>query len=231
MLTKDFFTKLLGLNSSWQVEDISVNLALEEIYIDINYISNIYQDPITQEQYKLYDLSPLREWRHIDTLQYKTYLRCRLPRIIDANKKIKQVSPPWASKHNRYTHLFEERVIKLLLACRNQTKTSQLMRCGFNVVNRIIHQATKRGLDRREISYVKNIGIDEKSYKKGHNYASVLTDSDLGIILDIEEGRTLESTENLLNKVFKTKDKLDSIETISMDMWESYINTSEKMLP
>ena len=46
---------------------------------------------------------------------------------------------------------FESAVINLLKATRNQTKTAELMRCGFNVVNRIIHRSVERG-EKKEIT-------------------------------------------------------------------------------
>ena len=47
-------------------------------------------------------------------------------------------------------YLFETHVIDWLLATKNQTKTPQMLRCGFNLVNRIIHLAGQRGIERRD---------------------------------------------------------------------------------
>lgn len=45
--------------------------------------------------------------------------------------------------------LFERLTIDLLKATKNQTQTAKLLRCGFNVVNRIIHSSVRRGMKRR----------------------------------------------------------------------------------
>jgi transposase len=98
--------------------------------------------------------------------------------------------------------LCEHAIIDLLLVTKNQTKTAELMRCGFNVINRVIHLSTERGMSRRNLSDLpfEHLSIDEKSFKKGHKYVSVLSHPRSGIIIDIEDGRTKESVRALLDK-------------------------------
>jgi transposase len=165
-------------------------------------------------------------------MQYKTYISCRLPRYKDSTGKIKTIIPPWASKHERHTYLFERAAIDLLRATKNQTKTSEIMRCGFNIINRIMHLSTERGLARRDISKgnFEHLSIDEKSFKKGHNYVTVLSQPKKGYILDVEESRTKEATKKLINKTL-TKQQQKKVKTISLDMWKAYITVSKEMLP
>ncbi|MEB2783159.1 hypothetical protein [Algoriphagus persicinus] len=78
---------------------------------------------------------------------------------------------------------FEHAVIDLLKASKNQTKTAQLMRCGFNIVNWIMQLCTERGMNRRNYSEVtfEHLSIDDKSFKKGHNYITVLSPLHLAV--------------------------------------------------
>jgi len=106
------------------------------------------------------------------------------------------------------------------------------MRCGFNVVNRIIHISTERGLERRNLSELKfeHISIDEKSFKRGHKYVSVLSHPRSGCVIDIEDGRTKTSTRLLLDKSL-TPNQQKNIQTISMDMWKAYLSVAKERLP
>ncbi len=180
----------------------------------------------------IYDHASERTWRHLDTMQFKTYISCRLPRVKNRKGRILTTIPPWASKHERHTYLFEKAAIDLLQATKNQTKTAELMRCGFNVINRIMHISTERGLKRRDISEIEfeHLSIDEKSFKKGHKYVSVLSHPRSGCIIDVEEDRTKEAVRNLLDNSL-TKEQQNKVETISMDMWKTYITVSEERLP
>ena len=127
--------------------------------------------------------------------------------------------------------MFEHSVINTLIASKNQTKTAELLQCSFALVNRIIHNSTRRGLERRnENTIYKQYSIDEKSFKKGHNYVSVLSNPLIGHIIDISEGRTKASCKDLINRNLSSIQK-EKVEQISVDMWEAFINTVKEILP
>ncbi|REG82294.1 ISL3 family transposase [Algoriphagus antarcticus] len=232
MFTENFFTRILDLEDGWAVESVDTDFSKEEISIHIVCLSEQLEDTQTGELCKIYDHAPARKWRHLDTMQYKTYIKCELPRIITSEGKVKTVQPNWASGYERHTFLFEHAVIDLLKASKNQTKTAQIMRCGFNVVNRIMHLSTKRGMGRR--NYTKlifdQLSIDEKSFKKGHQYITVLSHPGSGCVLDVEEDRTKEACKSLFNRTL-TETQLGQVTTISMDMWPAYINSAQELLP
>src|SRR5699024_8929828 len=188
------------------------------------YVGKKEGHPDSKEMLSIYDHAPERKWRHLDTMQYKTYICCRLPRVKDKEGKVKTVTPPWASKHERHTFLFEQLAIDLLLATKNQTKTAEILRCGFNVINRIMYVSTERGLSRRDYKSHKfdHLSIDEKSFKSGHQYVSVLSSPKAGCVTDVAEGRTKESVRTLLDSAL-SKEQQESVQTISMDMWKAFI--------
>ena len=232
MFTENLFTKFLQLEQGWIVKSVETDLSEQEICIEISCILDHFLDDETGEICKFYDRAPVRSWRHLDTMQYKTFIKCQLPRIINSNGKVKTVQPNWASGYERHTYLFEHAVIDLLKASKNQTKTSKLMRCGFNVVNRIMHLSVKRGMDRRNYSELTfdYLSIDEKSFKKGHQYITVLSHPASGCVLDVEENRTKEACKKLLAKSLTTE-QLNKVSAISMDMWKAFIQTAQEILP
>ena len=178
----------------------------------------------------IYDHRPLRRWRHLDTMQFKTFVNCEVPRI-KSSKGVKTIKVPWADNYERHTYLFERLVIDLLKATKNQTQTANLLRCGFNVVNRIIHHAVERGMERRpKDATFTNLSLDEKSFRKGHSYVTVLSSPLAGCVIDIAEGRDMQATKTLLKSVIKPENR-DSVETVSVDMWKAYLNSVETILP
>jgi transposase len=128
--------------------------------------------------------------------------RCELPRIITSQGKIKTVQPNWASGYVRHTLPFEHAIIDLLKASKNQTKTAQIMRCGFKVVNRVMHLSTKRGMERRNYAelVLDQLSSDEKAFKNGHHYVTVLSHPGSGCVLDVEEHRTKEAYSHYLTE-------------------------------
>jgi transposase len=75
-----------------------------------------------------------------------------------------------------------------------------------------------------------DLSLDEKSFKKGHKYVSVLSHPRSGFIIAVEEDRTKQSVEKLFDKSM-TKQQQESVKTISLDMWKAYISTSKEKLP
>lgn len=232
MFTNQFFDLLLNLGDNWQVTNVTANYKTEEITIKIDYTGKEAECPNTLELCSIYDRAPERTWRHLDTMQFKTFISCCLPRVKNKDGKVVTVVPPWASKHERHTYLFEHAVIDLLKATKNQTKTAEIMRCGFNIINRILHISTERGLKRRNLNYLTfdHLSLDEKSFKKGHEYVSVLSHPSSGCVIDVSEGRTMESASKLIDKTLTTSQQ-NGVKTISMDMWQAYISVARKKLP
>jgi len=224
MFSESFFDLILNFGDEWKVTKVKLNTKTEEVDVYVEYLAN---NPMI----KIYDHAPIRRWRHLDTMQYKTYVNCQLPRIKDKKGKIKTLKSPWADNYQRHTYLFERIAIDVLQATKNQTKTAELLRCGFNVINKIIHSSVLRGLSRRPSNFVyKHLSIDEKSFKKGHKYVTVLSSPIAGLVIDVSEDRDTQSCKNLITKTI-SKDNLEHVETVSMDMWKPYMNAVNDTLP
>jgi transposase len=221
MRTENFFELLLEFGKEWKVKEVESVVESDEVDIYVEYVG----------KGKIHDFAPTRRWRHLDIMQYKTYINAALPRLKMSDGSVKTVTPPWADKHERHTFLFEIAVIETLLATKNQTSTMKLMRCSFDIVNRILHRATQRGLGRRnEEEIIEEIGIDEKSFRKGHRYASILSDTKGGRVLEVEENRTKKACRKLIEKGLTEKQK-GHVKRISMDMWEGFQVAAQEKLP
>ena len=53
---------------------------------------------------------------------------------------------------------------------------AKLLRLSWNSVHTIMARAVERGLERRDARAIAHLGIDEKSFGKGQDYVTVLTD-------------------------------------------------------
>ena len=220
MELRSFLDGLLNLGDYWEVTN--VELIEDDIFIHIDYKHKHWVDPETGEICPIYDYREERAWRHLDLLQFKTWIVCRVPRIrIDG--KVRTVDTPWATELDRHTLWFESWVIEVLQATKNQTKTANLLRMGFNQVNRIMHRAVQRGLSRRTLEGIVDLSLDEKSFRRGHYYVTVLSDPANGRVLTVTEDRTAEAAMEAFTTTFSPKE-LKQIQTVSMDMWKAYMH-------
>ena len=228
--SEQFFDLLLDLDANWRVTTVRSNYKDREVFIDIEHVGKQACCPKTFDLCGVYDLAPKRKWRHLDILDYKTYLVCRLPRVNNKQGKVITVKPPWGGSGVSFSSQFEEKVIDLLQATKNQTKTALLINCSFSMVNRIMHNSVERGMERRpeELEFT-NLSIDEKSFKRNHHYVTVLSTLLSGVVIDVCENRTKQACSKLLSEVLK--DKADNVQTVSVDMWKAYLESISDVLP
>ena len=191
----------------------------------IDFIVKKGESPILGDLYPIHDRRESRRWCHIDTLQFKTYINCRVPRVRTPSG-IKTITVPWADSFERHTYLFERLVIDLFSETKNQTATSKLLGTSFNVINRIIHLSVKRGLLRRDNTLtLSNLSIDKKSFRKGHSYVSVLSSPLIGIVVDIVENRDIKAVKQLIDRAIADVSK---VKTVTIDRWPAYLNTIKR---
>jgi transposase len=64
------------------------------------------------------------------------------------------------------------------------------------------------------------LSSDEKAFKNGHHYVTVLSHPGSGCVLDVEEHRTKEACKSSFNRIL-TETQLGQVTTISMDIRHS----------
>jgi transposase len=82
-------------------------------------------------------------------------------------------------------------------------------------------RVVKRGLARRESRPIEELAVDETSFQKRHEYVTVLTDRNSGTIIEILEDRKKATLKEWLEQ---NQDWLQAVRSVSMDMWEPFIN-------
>lgn len=92
-----------------------------------------------------------------------------------------------------------------------------------------MQRAVARGLSRREQQRPERLGIDETSFQKRHEYVTVMSDINRGIVVDVLEDRTQNTLAAALERL--GSDVLANLECIAMDMWHPYINAVTAVVP
>ena len=114
-MEEGFFDRLLCFPTYWIVEKIEHEEDTGKVFIYVKFDSSEYKAEHADLYFGLHDYNEYRTWRHLDILQYKTYIKAKLPRIKDKTGKINTLKPTWSSLNNRHSYLFEEKVIDTLL--------------------------------------------------------------------------------------------------------------------
>lgn len=224
------YSLLLGLVPPWLVVNVNLDTASRLVEIEVQWPSNHEVEcPECGRSCSIKDHREERKWRHLDTMQFQTIIKSRVPRSECREHGVKTVSVPWAGPNSRFTLLFERFAIDVMIAAKSIKNAAKLLGLSWDQVHLIQSRAVERGLSKRELDEIKYVGIDEKSFLKGHKYASLMVDIGGERVLDVVEDRTLEAANQLWAKLpAATRAGIDAV---SMDMWDAFMTSTKINAP
>jgi len=227
---EEHYALLLGIHSPWETSSVDLNMANSRVDIEIEYVDSTDACPECGTLCPKHDERKSRTWRHLDTMQFATYLHARLPRVKCKDHGVKTVSAPWTAKNSRFTLLFESFAIRVIKASRSIEEARKLLKLNWHQLEAIKRRAVERGLARRQASPIKYLGIDEKQFRSGHRYITNLVDLEQGRVLDVVEERKETSCKALLEQAL-TAEQREQVTAVALDMWKAFANAVEEVLP
>jgi len=227
-LTCELYKNIIGVQPPWMVTSVTQDDCSRKITVRLDYDpEKVIACPICAQRTKRYD-SRVRELRYLDTCQYETFLEVHVPRIKCIKDGVQQIQIPFAEKHSRFTSRFERAIIIWLKNSPIST-VAENFNLSWDEVNGIMERAVKRGLARRKEQPVYNIGIDETSYQKWHEYVTLIYDKDRDMVIDVLQDRKSETLEKWLKT--QGNSDLSQLQSITMDMWDAYIKAVKASIP
>jgi transposase len=152
----------------------------------------------------------------------------QVPRVTCSTHGVVTVKVPWAESKSGFTALYEALVLDWLKEASIQAVARQLS-LSWNAIAGIMQRAVTRGLARRPVASPTRIGVDETSFRKGHEYVTVVTDQKEGHVLHVAEDRKASSLTSYYDTL--TDGQKAGLESIAMDMWPAYINATLEQIP
>lgn len=170
----------------------------------------------------------LRRWRHLPTCQYRTILATEVPRVRCPEHGVKTLAVPWSEPGSGFTALLEAPVMDWL----REASTSAVARhldLTWDPVDGVRQRAVQRGLARRRLQGPRRLGVDETSFQKRHEYATVVADLDGGVVEHVADGRGKEALTAYWESF--SEQELAQIQTVAMDVWGAYIAATSDIVP
>ena len=214
------YQTLLGLGPPWQVTEVVVRHETEEVEVVVEWTGGHPVCPECGAEGRRHDDRP-RRWRHLDTMQYRTWLIAKLPRVRCATHGVRQVVVPWAETKSRFTARFEMLVIAWLLEA-SLAAVARQFGLSWSQVAGIQHRAVQRGLARRELRAPQAIGVDETSFQKRHEYVTVVNDLE-GNVLYVADGRDQRALDGFFEEL--GSEGCARLRRVAMDMAQPYIQS------
>jgi len=224
------YALLLGVGSPWEVKTVELKLPEKKVEIELGWQwGQSASCPECGRACALHDCAPERTWRHLDTMQFTTLIRARTPRANCPEHGVKTIQVPWAAPQGRFTLLFERFAVDVLLASASVSQACALLGISWDTAHEIMRRAVARGLEQRQLEGLKYLGMDEKNFKRGQSYITLLTDLEQSRVLDVVEERTRQAADQLWTTLSPAQKQ--AVEAVAVDMWEPFIQTIQQQVP
>jgi transposase len=228
MQDRQLYAQILGIGDPWRVTDVELQLAKGQVVVRIGRLdSSTLTCPVCDQVCPGYD-TQVRQWRHLDTCQYETILEAAVPRCACPEHGVKQVAVPWAERGSRFTALFERLAIDWMREV-GRTAVARRMRITWSESHGIMRRAVRRGLSRRKVENYPVLGVDEKSFQKGHEYVTMVNDLARHVVLYVGDDRTQASLDAFYDGL--TDAQKNAVEAVAMDMCQAYVSSTTSKLP
>ena len=224
------YGEILGVGKEWEVKKVAICHADRRLEAWVEWKKGRGQKcPECGKKSPGYDQMPERTWRHLDACGYVTLLHARVPRSECPKHGVLAQRPPWAEPGSRFTLAFEAYAIEVMLAARSVSAACKLLGMDWEAAQRIRERAVARGLKLRKLAEMKYLGVDEKSFGRGHSYGTVVSDLEGKRVLEVVEKRE----ENSLKEAYRGlgPEVCKSVLAVAMDMWRPYVKVTREEMP
>ncbi len=125
--------------------------------------------------------------------------------------------------------MFEAFAVQVLLASASLTQAAELLRLDWDSVQRIMDRGVARGLARRSTDEVTRVGLDEKSFGRGQDCVSIMTDLGQRRALDVVKDNTAEAAQSLWDCL--PEEQRGQVAAAAMDMGAGFAKATRLKAP
>lgn len=173
-----------------------------------------------------YDRRPVSSvWRHLDLGAWRLKIRAELRRLVCPTHGVRREAVPFARAGSYHTRDFED-LVGWLATTMDKTALCRLVRIDWDTVGRIITRVMDDGLDPDRLESLFDIGVDEVSWRKRHNYITLVSDHQRRRMVWGHEGRDATTLDGFFDEL--GPERAERIEAVSMDMSAGYAKSVAK---
>lgn len=230
-MMEQIFQQALNINAPWFIKSIDFDVDKKVLNIDIDFKrgSTFSTKDEPNKKYKAYDTIQ-KTWRHLNFFEHECYLNARIPRVKNDDGKVNLISPPWEGVANGFTLLFEALIIQLckMMPVNNVVKITGVS--DYRIWS-LLDVYIEKAKATEDFSNVTQIGMDETSAKKGHDYISLFVDLDTKKLMHVSDGKDNKTVVEFA-ETFKDKGgDVEKVTDVSCDMSKAFIKGVTENLP
>jgi len=170
-----------------------------------------------------------RTWRHLDLAGIQCRVRYALRRVNCPGCGVKVEEVPWAESGSGFTLPFEGHTAYLAQRTDKTTVVEQ-MRIAWPTVGKIIQRFMRRAhKDTDRLDGLRFIGVDELSYRRHHEYVTVVVDHERGEIVWAAEGKSAATLKSFFERLGEAR--CAELEAVTIDLSGAYIKAVTEATP
>lgn len=175
-----------------------------------------------------YDRRGSRRWRHLSLAGLDVWLRYDIRRVDCSACGVRVEQVPWAERESDFTLPFEE-MTAYLTQRTDRTTVSNMMRISWTTVGSIVARVMARMGPTDRLEGLRCIGVDELSYRRHHEYVTVVIDHRSGNVVWVGEGKSSDTLKQFF--VALGADRAALLEAVTIDLSAAYIKAVTEASP
>jgi transposase len=179
-------------------------------------------------QGSVYDRLPPRKWRHLALGRVAFWLRYAPRRVNCRACGVLGERVPWADRSSRFTRQFEE-MVAYLAQRMDRTAVRKQLGINWRTVGTIVERIVAERLDPSRLDDLSVIGIDELSFRRNHNYVTVVVDHLKKRVVWIGEGKSADTLKQFFAEL--GPERTSKLTHVTMDMSSGYIAAVNEHAP
>ena len=167
-----------------------------------------------------YDSRPVdSRWRHLDLGVWRLEVRARLRRLVCPVHGVRTEGVAFARPASEFSGDFEA-LVAWLATRTDKTAITRLVRITWRTVGRIVERVAADELDPGRLDGLFEIGVDEISWRKHHNYLTLVADHRSGKVIWGAEGRDAKTLDGFFDELGEQRSA--QLTAVSMDMGPAF---------
>ena len=229
---ESLFGAAIGISPPWFVKSINFDSNSKRLDLMIDFVKGsrfTVKEDSDGNLYPVHD-TQVKEWRHLNFFEHECYLQARVPRVKLPDGSVRLIEPPWSGLQNGFTLLFEALVLQLAKHMPIH-QVAKLICSSDHKIWSILDKYVEGARASNDYSEVTQLGVDETSIAKGHDYVSLFVDLKKKKTMFVAEGKG-SSTVAAFKADFEAHGgNAAGVTDVSCDMSPAFIKGVRENLP
>src|SRR6202171_6434750 len=229
-MTNQLFEAALGIKAPWYVQGVDFDAAKRQLTIAVDFVAGSrFAYPGIAGEHPVHD-TQIKRLRHLNFFQHECYLEVRVPRVRLPDGSVRLVEPDWVGQLSGFTLLFEALVL-MLAQQMPFAAVARAVNLSWHRVHAICSRYVELALAAADLSGVTAVAIDETSYRRGHEYLTLVADMQARRARFVHPSKGAGTIERFATYLSEHGGSPEQVSSVSIDMSPAFIKGVNEHLP